>query len=125
MRRAKLLILSLTLLLVLAVPAISLAQDGGNQNDIINVPVVGLAGEADADFEGSVENLIVNILLPISGIIAVFFIIVGGFQYMFAGMNEKLAAQGKNTLRNAVIGLIIIILSYVIITVVVNTLFDI
>jgi hypothetical protein len=84
-------------------------------------PIGGLPGDPNADVASTVTDIITGILLPVVGIIAVLFIIIGGFQYMFAGTNEKLAEKGKNTIRNAVIGLVIIILSYVIIVVVVNT----
>ena len=71
--------------------------------------------------EELVEDLI-DVLLLFAGIIAVLFIIIGGFQYIFSGANEELAETGKKTLRNAIIGLVIIILSYVIVNVIVNML---
>lgn len=61
---------------------------------------------------------IVNIILGISAAVAILFIIIGGFQYILSGANEGLAKRGKTTLTNAVIGLIIIILSYTVIRVV-------
>jgi hypothetical protein len=108
----------ITLLVVAMLPAIVLAQQS-----TVPVPGVGLPGKPSATVTTLVTDIIVGLLLPIAGIIAVLFIIIGGFQYMFAGVNEKLAERGKNTLRNAVIGLIVILLAYVIVTVTVNTLF--
>ncbi len=61
-------------------------------------------------------------ILVFAGFIAVLFIIIGGYQYMFSGANEELAKKGKTTLTNAVIGLVIIILSYTIVSIVYNTL---
>lgn len=61
--------------------------------------------------------------MPVVGLIAVFFIIWGGFQYITSGANEELAESGKKTLRNGIIGLVVIILSYVIVTVITNALF--
>ena len=61
-------------------------------------------------------------LLGLASVIAVLFIIIGGFQYIFSGANEALAKKGKQTLTNAVIGLIIIILSFTIVTIIFNEL---
>jgi len=63
---------------------------------------------------------IVNILLYFAGIIAVIFVIIGGYRYMTAGGNEETAGKGRKTMVNAIIGLVIIILSYVIINAVTN-----
>jgi hypothetical protein len=108
--------IALALALVL-LPAFAMAQ---GIVDLRPQPV-GLPGDRNATVQTTVTDIITGIFLPVAGIIAVLFIIIGGFQYMFAGTNEKLAERGKNTIRNAVIGLIIIILSYVIIVVVINT----
>ncbi len=103
---------------LLLIPALALAQ--------VTVPNPGLpsiGGAANA--QSGIMALIQNILLPLAGIIAVLFVIIGGFQYMLAGANEDLAKKGRATLRNALIGLVIIILAYVMVTVVVNTILDI
>lgn len=78
-------------------------------------------GLPDASNGGGVAgliNTIVLFILAIAGSIAVLFIIIGGFQYILSGANEALAKRGRTTLVNAIIGLIIIILSYTVITVV-------
>lgn len=67
-------------------------------------------------------SLINRVLLPFAATIAVIFIIIGGYQYIFSGASEELAAKGKKTLVNAIIGLVIIILSFTIISVISNTL---
>ncbi len=63
---------------------------------------------------------IINIMLMFAGIVAVFFIIIGGYRYLTAGGNAESAEAGQKTLTNAIIGVVIIILSYVIINVIVN-----
>lgn len=78
--------------------------------------------EGDGSFGALLGKLINGILLPLAGIIAMLFIIIGGYQYMTSGGDEEAAARGKRNLQNAVIGLVIIILSYVIVTVVINAL---
>ena len=61
---------------------------------------------------------IINILLGVVGIIAVLFLIIGGFRYVTAGGNEESAESGKKTIINAIIGIIIVILAFVIVRVV-------
>ncbi len=67
---------------------------------------------------GSVTDLavkVIRVLLFIAGIVAVVMIIIGGYLYMTARGNDLQAMSGRKTLTNAVIGLAIIILSYVIV----------
>ncbi len=61
---------------------------------------------------------IMKILLPLAGLISLLFIMIGGYQYMTAGINEEQAEQGKKTLQNAIIGLLIILLSYTVISII-------
>lgn len=71
----------------------------------------------------SVNDLIktiINWLLAIAFAIAVLFLIIGGFQYITSAGNEEAAQKGKSTAINALIGIIIIVLSYVIVNVVAN-----
>jgi uncharacterized membrane protein YwzB len=57
---------------------------------------------------------IVSALLSIALVVDVLFLIIGGFFYIISGGNEERAQKGKSTVVNAIIGLIIIMLSYVI-----------
>jgi type IV secretory pathway VirB2 component (pilin) len=64
---------------------------------------------------------ILQILMTLAGVVAVVAIVIGGFQYMTSGGNEEQAEKGRGVLTNAVIGLILVIMAYTIITVVSNT----
>jgi hypothetical protein len=64
--------------------------------------------------------IIVQFLLSIVGLISILFIIIGGYRYITSGGNEEAAEAGKKALTNAIIGLVIVILSYVIVVVVAN-----
>ena len=66
--------------------------------------------------------VIINILLAIAGLVAVIFLIVGGFRYITAGGNEEASDSAKKTIVNAIIGIVIIILSFVIVRVISNAL---
>jgi hypothetical protein len=99
--------------LVIAVPA--LAQSTNPATDLfVNV--------GQNDFMSIIMKLI-TILLGVIGVVSILFIILGGFQYMTSGANASLAEQGMKTLKYAVMGLIIVILSYTIVVVIVNSLF--
>ena len=63
---------------------------------------------------------IIKILLYFAAIVAVIMIIIGGYYVMTAAGNETQAANGRKTLTNAIIGLVIVILAYVIVQAVVT-----
>ncbi|MBX4205160.1 MAG: pilin [Candidatus Doudnabacteria bacterium] len=74
----------------------------------------------------TVGGAIIGILtaaLGLAGLIAVAMLIYGGFRYITSAGNEEMAKAGKKTITNALIGLVIIILSFVIINVVTNLAF--
>ena len=58
------------------------------------------------------------LLLQVLGLIAVAFIIYGGFRYLTAGGNEDAAEAGKKIITNAIIGFVIILMSWVILVVI-------
>lgn len=63
---------------------------------------------------------VINIILGVTLAIDVLFLIIGGFFYITSAGNEDRAEKGKSTVINAIIGLVIIVLSYVIANVVAN-----
>jgi hypothetical protein len=81
-----------------------------------------IAGQP-ATLAGTITGLIL-IVLQIVGLIAVAMIIYGGFRYVSSGGDEKVTESAKKTITNAVIGLVIVILSYVIVTIVTNLAFS-
>jgi ABC-type dipeptide/oligopeptide/nickel transport system permease subunit len=84
-------------------------------------PTTGIASSS------SLTGLILSIikfLLFFSGIVAVLFLIIGGFLYMSSGGNEEQAEKGKKTITNFALGLAVIIMAYAIVTILGNTLTD-
>lgn len=75
----------------------------------------------DNTFLTVISRLIV-IALSLASLVAMAFLIYGGFQYITSRGNEEQTESSKRTLFNAIIGLIVIILSYVIVVVISNTL---
>jgi lysylphosphatidylglycerol synthetase-like protein (DUF2156 family) len=73
----------------------------------------------DSSLRGFIIRVI-NIALALAGLIAVFFLILGGFRYITSLGNEEAAGQAKKIILNAIIGIVIIILSFVIVRVISN-----
>ncbi len=70
--------------------------------------------QKDQDLYGKIAAVL-NIILGFLGIIAVIMIITAGFKWMTAGGNEDTVKQARDNIRNAVIGLGIVLASYIIV----------
>lgn len=68
----------------------------------------------------AIVRTIINWALYLAAIISVIFIIIGGFMYITSAGNEGQAGKGRTTLVNALIGLTIVVLSYLIVQIVYN-----
>ena len=67
---------------------------------------------------------VIEYALYLSAILAVIFIIYGGYLYIFSGGSDDKAKEGRKTLTNALIGLTLIVLAYIIVQVVYRFLTD-
>lgn len=108
-------------LLALLMPLVVFAQSV--QSGLQASGLQSLFGTGGLNSSQSLQDLIVNIirlLLMFAGAIAVVFVIIGGYQYLTSGGNEEQAEKGKKTLINAIIGIVVIVMSYVVINVIVN-----
>jgi hypothetical protein len=63
---------------------------------------------------------VINIILALAGLIAVLVLIIGGFRYVTSFGNEEAVGQAKKMIINAILGIIIIILAFVVVRVVQN-----
>jgi len=77
-------------------------------------------GLGTADLKETVINII-QWILGLLGLIAVIMILYGGFIWMTAGGNEDKVASAKKIITAAVIGLIVVLLAWAIVTFVVGT----
>lgn len=67
-----------------------------------------------ADLTGSLTALLLgvfDILLFVAGLVAIGFIIFGAFQYMLSQGNPEGSKNGRTTIINALIGLVIVLMS--------------
>ena len=72
-----------------------------------------------------VTGIIIIILdwaIGLAFLVSVAFLVLGGFRYITSAGNEETAGKGKKTIINSLIGLVIVILSYVIVSIVNKTL---
>lgn len=72
------------------------------------------AGFATGDLTTTIGTII-NLALLLAGVVAVVYLIIGGYQYITSGGNAEQAQAGRTTVLNAIIGLVIIFASYVIV----------
>ncbi|MDP4001381.1 MAG: hypothetical protein Q8P83_04035 [bacterium] len=73
---------------------------------------------------GGILTFFIKALLGVVGIISVMFLIFGGFKYITSGGSEEQSEFAKKTIANAVIGLTIVVLSYIIVIVILNAVID-
>ncbi len=62
--------------------------------------------------------IVINILLGFLGIISVFFIILGGYRMVVSNGNEENFVKGRQTVLYAIIGLLVALFAYAIVTIV-------
>lgn len=105
------------------VPNVVLAQTGSPktvESGLSSVKDAFPQTTIDASSPQGTLKSIINWALYLAGILAVLFVIYGGYQYLTAGGNDAQATAGRKTLTNALIGLAITILAYVIVQIVYN-----
>ena len=110
-------------LAVLATPMLAFGQSNQVTNGLQTTGLQSLFGTGGLNNSQSLSDLIVNIvriMLMFAGIVAVAFVVIGGYQYVTSAGNEETAEKGRKTVVNAIIGIILIVLSYVIINVIAN-----
>ncbi len=61
-----------------------------------------------------------NTLLMLVGVVAVLFVIIGGFQYISSAGNPENVGKAKQTILYAIIGIIITIIAYAVVSFVIS-----
>lgn len=57
---------------------------------------------------------IIQFLIGISGLIAVLFIVIGGYQFVASGATEQ-KDKAKTTIKNALLGLVVVLVAWVVV----------
>jgi amino acid transporter len=109
------------LLAVLAVSVLGFAAIPAHAQTPFSIENIGSSlGLGTSDLKNTVIN-IVKLTLSLLGLIAVTLIIYGGITWTTAAGNEQRVEKAKQIISAAVIGLIVVILSWAIVIFVVNT----
>lgn len=85
-------------------------------------PFFGGPGPAGAGTAGGLVLSIISVLLLVVGSLAVIYLIIGGYRYITAHGNEEAAEGAKKTIQHAIMGLVVTILAFAIITIIANVL---
>jgi hypothetical protein len=78
-------------------------------------PVTGYLGGPNTPDLPGVLLVIINTFLLLASVLALAFIIIGGFRYITSSGNQEDVEQAKKTVTYAVVGLLVIILAAVIV----------
>lgn len=65
---------------------------------------------------------LINIAMLAAGLVAVIYLIIGGFRYVTSGGNAEQIEAAKATILNAIIGLIVIFISFLLVNYILNAL---
>jgi amino acid transporter len=105
LKKRSLLIPLLSFFLLLSFPYLSFAQE--YENELTQGTII-------VEEEDLIKIIfeVIRYLLSFLGVAAVLIIIYGGFLWMSAGGNEEKVGKAKKIITQAIIGLIIILLSY-------------
>ncbi len=96
------------LLYLLLIPNITQAEVNIGLDNLTNI---NLGQEKKP---ATVASNIINTLLTLLGTIAVIIILLGGFKWMTAGGSSEKVQEAKDLIKNGIIGLIIILSSWII-----------
>ena len=72
------------------------------------------ARQSDSQIYARVAQII-NIVLGLTGIIATIYLIYGGIKWLRSGGNEQTVTEAKAVIRSAIVGVIVVLSSYVIV----------
>jgi uncharacterized membrane protein len=61
---------------------------------------------------------VIRTLINFAGVVTVVFLIIGGFFYLTSAGNEEQSEKGKKIIINSIIGLVVIILAYAIVSII-------
>jgi hypothetical protein len=108
----------LAVFLLLILPHVGLAQAPENRFGLVDAQGIGLP---ENDLRVAIVR-IVQIILGFLGIIAVLIVLYGGFIWMTSGGDPTKIEKAKKILINAVIGIIVILSSFIIVSFIINAL---
>jgi len=108
----------------LLLPSIVFAKPVGggleaSQSRLVEIGAETGIGAKGQDLPELIGNLI-SIILGVVGIVLVIYIVQAGVMYMTAGGDDKKVGEAKTMIKNAVIGIVLIVAAYSISSFVIN-----
>lgn len=88
------------------------AQDRITGPGGVQQAAIGTTGEG-ADLPVIIGRII-NVILGFLGIVLLFYVLLAGFKWMSAGGNDKQTKEAQDMIKNAVIGMVIIVAGFAI-----------
>lgn len=88
-------------------------RTGGAAGNQLN-SVANEAGITSGNTLPQIIGTIINVVLGFMGIVLLFYVILAGWEWMSAGGDDKGVTTAKTRIKNAVIGLVIIVSAYAI-----------
>lgn len=122
MTSIKTIILTVTVFIFTSAVVSALAATTTMAIDSCSGSDTAICKSAPEDLTSGVLKNVISILLYVAGTIAVIMIIVGAIRYITSDGDSSKAAQAKNTIIYAVIGLVVAVMSFGIVTFVVGRL---
>lgn len=113
------LVKTFAILCLLALPVVAFAQLDSSQPSGANF-FTNLFGCGESSGVLCILQNVLLFILAIAFIVAVIFLVVGGFRYIVSQGNEEAIEKAKGTITNAIIGIVVIVLAWIILTVVFN-----
>ncbi len=106
------------IVILLAYPIVGLIQSifPALNNTTTASVVIGNAQKTIITF---IQDVLIKFLIPLSSIVTVFFIILGGYYFLTAADNADSIAKGRKTLINALIGLVVVLAATTIVSLVI------
>lgn len=90
----------------------------GSSVNAQNTPIIPWNPTNISDFGGLV-NTVINFVSAFVGVIAVLYLILAGFNYVISQGNAKKVSEAKAAILNAIIGIIIVLIAYLIVRLVI------
>lgn len=81
-------------------------------------PITKFEGELNVNFVGEYIQGVYKFLISLSGFVAVVLILIGGLQWVFGGVSAQQLSSAKTRIKNAVIGLVLLMSVVLILTLV-------
>ncbi len=91
------------------------------QSQVI-IPSCPLIPETLCELEGLI-NVVLKAILAVVGLIALIYLVIGGLRYITSSGNPDAVEGAKNQILYAIIGIIVVVLAWALVTFVLNRLF--